>query len=192
MKLFSSVNRKIKFREQDYIEKNYIRADGKAVIPIYLKSVDDIYMKHDFKRLVLSDAIVDYIEEVASIIPFKYDIVLEFHCPKIEEWEQNKIRKVVRNNFGMDIDDVDYENRMNAWVATGLTLLGILLLVIGYSWEIFAQSVIQEIIFIIGWVLVWDMLEAILFDNNKRKIKRLNKLQLYDSRIEFIEYEKKD
>ena len=44
MKLFSSVNRKIKFREQDYIEKNYIRADGKAVIPIYLKSVDDIYI----------------------------------------------------------------------------------------------------------------------------------------------------
>ena len=165
MKLFSSVNRKIKFREQDYIEKNYIRADGKAVIPIYLKSVDDIYMKHDFKRLVLSDAMVDYIEEVASIIPFKYDIVLEFHCPKIEEWEQAKIRKVVKNNFGMDIDDVDYENRMNTWVASGLTLLGTLLLVMGYSLDVFKQSVIQEIIFIIGWVLIWDMLEAILFDS---------------------------
>ncbi len=192
MKLFSSVNRKIKFREQDYIEKNYIRTDGKAVIPIYLKSVDDIYMKHDFKRLVLSDAIVDYIEEVASIIPFKYDIVLEFHCPKIEEWEQAKIRKVVKNNFGMDIDDVDYENRMNNFVATALTLLGILLLVLAYSVEFFAQSVIQEIIFIIGWVLVWDMFETVLFDNNKRKIKRLNKLQLYDSKIEFVERENKN
>lgn len=192
MKLFSSVNRKIKFREQDYIEKNYIRSDGKAVIPIFLKSAEDIYMKHDFKRLVLSDAIVDYIEEVASIIPFKYDIVLEFHCPKIEESEQIKIRKVVKNNFGMDIDDVDYENRLNNWVATGLTLLGILLLVLGYSLDIFGESVIREIIFIIGWVLIWDMLEAILFENNKRKIKRLNKLQLYDSKIEFVEYENKD
>ena len=33
MKLFASVNKKIKFREKDYVERNYIREDGKAVIP---------------------------------------------------------------------------------------------------------------------------------------------------------------
>ena len=42
MKLkFRFRNRKIKFREADYIEKHYIR-EGKAVIPIYLKKIDDL------------------------------------------------------------------------------------------------------------------------------------------------------
>ena len=68
MKLFSAVNRKIKFREKDYVENNYIREDGKAVIPIELKSIDELYMPHDYEKLVLSDEISNYIKEVASII----------------------------------------------------------------------------------------------------------------------------
>lgn len=188
MKLFSSVNRKIKFREKDYVEKNYIRSDGKAEIPIYLKKIDDIYMKHDRRRLVLSDAMIDYIEEVASIIPFKYDIVLQFHCEeKMTEDDKDRVRRIVKNNFGMEIDDIDYENRMNNYVAAGLTILGIILIVIAYLVEETMFSVIQEILLIVGWVLLWDMLEAILFDNNKRKIKRLNKLQLYDAKFEFVD-----
>ena len=93
MKLFGTVNKKIKFREKDYVEKNYIRQDGKAVIPIHIKNMDFLYMKHDYKKLVLSDDIFDYIEEIASIIPFKYDIVLEFHCKELDIEEQGRIRK---------------------------------------------------------------------------------------------------
>jgi hypothetical protein len=75
---FRFKNRKIKFREADYIEKHYIR-DGKAIIPIYLKSIDDLYMKHDYKKLALSDDVCDYIEEIAYLIPANVDIVLEVH-----------------------------------------------------------------------------------------------------------------
>ena len=47
MKLkFRFKNRKIKFREADYIEKHYIK-DGKAVIPIHLNNINELYMKHD-------------------------------------------------------------------------------------------------------------------------------------------------
>ena len=123
MNLFNSVNRKIKFREKDYVERNYIREDGKAIIPIDLENIDDLYMAHDHKKLVLSDAICDYIEDVASIIPFKYDIVLEFHCKKISEEEQDRIKKIIKNNCGMEIDDIDYENRMSRWISLFLFFL---------------------------------------------------------------------
>ena len=115
MKLkFRFKNRKIKFREADYIEKHYIK-DGKAVIPIFLKSIDDLYMKHDYIKLALSDDLCDYIEEIAYIIPLKYDIVLEIHCPEISEKEQIRIKKVIKNNYGMEIDDIDYDlNKVNA------------------------------------------------------------------------------
>ena len=80
-------NRKIKFSEADYIDKHYIDGDN-AIIPINLDSVDDLYMKHDFKKLALSDELCKYIEEIAYIIPLKYHIVLEIHSPKIDEQEQ--------------------------------------------------------------------------------------------------------
>ena len=90
-------NRKIRFREADYVEKHYIR-DGKAIIPIRLNSISELYMKHDFKDLDLSDEVSAYIEEIAYIIPLKYPIVLELHCPEISEDEQQWIRKVIKNN----------------------------------------------------------------------------------------------
>lgn len=46
---FRFKNRKIKFREADYIEKHYIR-DGKAIIPINLNNINELYMKHDHKN----------------------------------------------------------------------------------------------------------------------------------------------
>lgn len=186
MKLFASVNKKIKFREKDYVERNYIRDDGKAVIPIKLESIDNLYMKHDYKKLVLSDDVADYIEEIASIIPFKYDIVLEFHCHQISDDEQERIKKIVKNNFGMEIDDIDYENRMSGYISIILFIVGIAILIIAYALEGKILELIDELLFIAGWVVLWDMMESIIFTNNERKIKRLNKLQLYDSKVEFV------
>ena len=79
---------------------------------------------------------------------------------------------------------------MNNYIAVAMTVLGILLLILAYIVDGTVFSVVQEILLIIGWVLLWDMLESILIDNNKRKIKRLNKLQLYDAKFEFIKKEK--
>lgn len=186
MKFFTAVNRKIKFREKDYVEKNYIRDDGKAVIPIYLNDIDSLYMKHDFKKLVLSDEMCDYIEEVASIIPFKYEIVLEFHCTEISEDEQNRIRKIIKNNYGMEIDDIDYQRRMSAYISFGLFILGMVILILAYALENTVIEIIKEFLLIIGWVVLWDLVEDIIFTDNKRKLERLNKLQLYDSKVEFV------
>ena len=191
MKIFNSVNRKIKFREKDYVEKNYIRDDGKAVIPIQLDKIDSLYMKHDFKKLVLADEVCNYIEEVASIIPFRYDIVLEIHSEELGIEEQGRIRKIFKNNYGMEIDDLDYENRISKYISLALFIIGILIFILAYALENVIPNIIKEILFIAGWVVLWDMLESVLFTDNKRKIERLNKLQLYDAKVEFV-FDKKE
>ena len=186
MKLFTAVNKKIKFSEKDYVERNYIRDDGKAVIPVEVRNLDDIYMKHDYKKLVLSDDITNYINEVASIIPFKYDIVIEFHCHELSVDEQERMKKIVKNNFGMEIDDIDYKNRMNIYVSILLFVIGAATLILGYALEDKILKILDELIVITGWVVLWDMMEVIIFTNNERKIEKLNKLQLYDSKVEFV------
>ena len=42
-------NRKIKFSEKNYIEKNYMKGK-KAVIPIKLEKIEDLYMKNDISK----------------------------------------------------------------------------------------------------------------------------------------------
>lgn len=186
MKIFSAVNRKIKFREKDYVENNYIREDGKAVIPIELNSFNDLYMKHDYEKLVISDDISNYIKEVASIIPFKYDIILEFHCPKIDLAQQERIKRIIKNNYGMEIDDLDYENRLESYTSTALFIIGTLLLILYFILPEATLSILKEMILLISWVILWDIVENAIFTSNRRRIERLNILQIYDSKIEFV------
>jgi len=70
-------NRRIKFSELNYVEKNYMQR-GKAVIPVKLDKISDLYMKHDYKQMELSDSVCDYIEEIAYMVPINTDIIIEY------------------------------------------------------------------------------------------------------------------
>ena len=115
------INHRIRYSEKDYVEKNYMK-DGKAVIPIKINKLDDLYMKNDYLKLDLSDSVFDYIEEIAYIIPSHTDIVLEVHYQdEISNNQQQRIRKVFKSNYGSDIDDIDYDLRMNNYKTTFFT-----------------------------------------------------------------------
>lgn len=178
-------NRKIKFREADYVDKHYIRY-GKAVIPIYLESIDDLYMKHDYKKLALSDELCNYIEEIAYIIPLKYPIVLEIHCPEISEREQIRIKKVIKNNYGMEIDDRDYDIRVANRKSISLLALGAFIFISTYAIEPYVMKFVSEFLYIAGWVALWEMCEALMLNNSEKRTERINKLQLYDSEVKFV------
>ena len=88
-------NRKIKFSENKYVEKYYFQ-EGKAVIPVKLDKVSDLYMKHDYKQLELADSVCNYIEEIAYMIPIRSALreVLTGYFPKISprEWKPSVFR----------------------------------------------------------------------------------------------------
>lgn len=182
---FRFKNRKIKFREADYIEKHYIR-DGKAIIPIHLNSIDELYMKHDHIKLAMSDEVCNYIEEIAYIIPLKYPILLEIHCPEISEEQQLRVKKVIKNNYGMEIDDRDYDIHVANRKCISLFVLGILILILSYALENILLEVFLEFLYIAGWVALWEMCEVLMLNNAAKRTERLYKLQLYDSEIRFV------
>ena len=177
-------NRKIKFSELNYVEKNYMQK-GKAVIPIKLEKISDLYMKHDYKQMELSDSVCDYIEEIAYMIPINTDIVLEIHCPKIDEELQNKIKKNIKNNYGMEIDDNEYDLAINNRRAGIFAIIGIVFLIINILIENIGR-ILADFICVVWWVAIWDMVEIWLLDNQEIKSKRLNYQQLYDSTIKFV------
>lgn len=177
-------NRRIKFSELNYVEKNYMQK-GKAVIPIKLEKISDLYMKHDYKQMELSDSVCNYIEEIAYMIPINTDIVLEIHCPEISEELQNKIRKNIKNNYGMEIDDNEYDLSINNKRAKMFAIVGIALLIL----HMFIENVgriFADFLSVVWWVAIWDMVEILILQNQEIKWKRLNNQQLYDSTIRFI------
>jgi len=182
-------NRRIKFSELNYVEKNYMQK-GKAVIPIKLEKISDLYMKHDYKQMELSDSVCDYIEEIAYMVPINTDIILEIHCPEIDEEMQNKIRKNIKNNYGMEIDDNEYDLSVNNRRALIFAIVGIIMLVINILTENLGR-IFADFISVVWWVAIWDMVEILILDNQEIKWKRLNNQQLYDSNVTFV-FDNKD
>lgn len=177
-------NRRIKFSESNYVEKNYMQR-GKAVIPIELEKISDLYMKHDYKQMELSDSVCNYIEEIAYMVPINTDIILEIHCPEIDEELQNKIKKNIKNNYGMEIDDNEYDLSTNNKRALIFAAVGIIVLILHILVENFGR-LFAELLSVVWWVAIWDMVEILLMENQEIKWKRLNNQQLYDSTIRFV------
>ena len=177
-------NRRIKFSELNYVEKNYMQR-GKAVIPIKLEKISDLYMKHDYKQMELSDSVCDYIEEIAYMIPINTDIILEIHCPEIDEEMQNKIRKNIKNNYGMEIDDNEYDLAINKRRALWFAISGIALLMVHILIESYGR-LFADFLSVVWWVAIWDMVEILILGNQDIKFKRLNNQQLYDSTVRFV------
>ena len=177
-------NRKIKFSEKNYVEKNYMKR-GKAIIPVKLDKISDLYMKHDYKQMELSDSVCNYIEEIAYMVPINTDIVLEIHCPEIDEELQNKIKKNIKNNYGMEIDDNEYDLSINNRRALTFAVVGIALLIFNILTENFGR-LFSDFISVVWWVAIWDMVEILVLDNQEIKWKRLNNQQLYDSTVRFV------
>ena len=64
------------------------------------------------------------------MVPINTDIILEIHCPEIDEELQNKIKKNIKNNYGMEIDDNEYDLSINNRRALIFTIIGVLVLII--------------------------------------------------------------
>lgn len=178
-------NRKIKFSESNYVDKYFMKGKH-AIIPIQLEKISDLYMKHDYLQRELSDEICNYIEEIAFMIPINTDIILEIHCPEIDEELQDRIKKSIKNNYGIEIDDNDYDIYIANLKSKFLAIIGIVLLIFNLLTEKYIGRVLSNFICVVWWVAIWDMIEFQLIDNGESKWKRLNNLQLYDASIKFV------
>lgn len=184
MKKIKRKNRRIKYNEENYIKKNYM-VDEKAVIPVELENVDDLFMKHDYKKFELSDDVCKYIEEIAYMIPMSTDIVIEIHSPSVDDETKEKMIKAIKNNYGMEIDDADYDIKKVNNRSLIYGAIGIIILIINLLTEKYIGPVLSNFICVVWWVAIWEMVELQTIEKSDLKWKRLNYQQLYDAEITF-------
>ena len=177
--------RKIKFNEQDYIEKHYIKGEN-AVIPIKIEKISQFYNNYDLKELTMNDELTKYIDNITYLIPVSYSITLEFHTPQLSEEEQRKIKKMIKMNYSMDIDDIEYSMKINFWKTMTLLTIGLSLLIITYLISSYIWTIATECLTIAASVAIWNAVETLLLENSSLKYKKNDSLQLYDAKVIFI------
>ena len=162
--------------------------DDRAVIPVELDNYEDLYMKHDYKKMELSDSVCSYIEEIAYMVPINTDITIEIHCPKVSKSRQEKMKKAIRNNYGMEIDELEDEFRVQNIRSFTLFIFGILFLVANIFLEKYRYigNITSNFMCVVWWVAIWNFIEIQTFDRRENREKRLNYQQLYDAKITFI------
>ena len=94
--------------------------------------------------------------------------------------------KAIKNNYGIEIDDVDYELREDHKKSLILLAIGLVLLVINILTEDVLGQVFSNFLSVVWWVLIWDVSEMYFFDRTEYQSKRLNYQQLYDAKTVFI------
>ena len=179
-------NRKILFDEDNYIEKYYYK-DGKVIIPLLLEKVSDLYMKHDFKQMEVAYSVCDYIEEIAYMVPVNIDLEIEIHCPKVNMATQKRIKDAIKNNYGMEIDELEYEMMTKNRRSLILFIIGIIILAIYILLEKYSNStIISELFCIFWWVAMWNFIEIQTLERREYKDERLNYQQLYEAKVSFV------
>ena len=101
------------------------------------------------------------------------------------DMQTKTVIKAIRNNYGMEIDDNEYDLSINNKRALKFAIAGLILLIINVLTEHFG-IIFSNFLSVVWWVAIWDMVEILFLENQEIKWKRLNNQQLYDSTIKFV------
>lgn len=143
----------------------------------YKNPFNENKLSQDLSNYILEECKgLNYSDELEIHIKTKFDITRE---------EKVNIINMIRSNYGIDVrENVIY---MDHLIKKNILLFIFGCLFIAYSFFIEdASATISEIILIIGWVGIWEVVYSIFFSEYKKRmqIKRLK--QLANSRIIFF------
>lgn len=173
-----------KFDIEKHAIDNYIDNDN-AYIKVLLDNNDDIYNLKDPRKKTISSDISSYITNKSREIPFKYKIIIEFFTSNISDAEKENIRKIVKEYYGFMTEEKRRIIKSNRLKSLALIFFGALMLSIALLTSNLIGPLFNEIIYVIGWVLIWEGTETCLLSNSSEKIKCKNYKQLYDAEIIF-------
>lgn len=146
-------------------------------IDIIIKDKDDIYNKFNSNKL--SSELGNYIYNQSLGCKLKDEIKINVKTAnELTSKEKNDIVDMIREYFGLGIQETLIYYKYNNLKKIILFILGILLIYVSHFISIINEFLISEVFLIIGWVAIWEVIENILFVETKKqfKLERLKKL----------------
>ena len=156
----------------------------KKNITILLNKKDDYINKYNGNRICkdLNDYILEECKGINTRDTIELHIKTKF---TITDVEKNNLVDMIRENYGMDIGDIE-ELLKKLYILNGTMIFsGILFLVV---WFIISNiPIISEFILIIGWILIWEGISNIMYQSLKNAIKINKRKKITSCKILFVD-----
>lgn len=171
----------------------YSKNDHAFHIDVQLEDYRDAYSDWDFSPFVnrdLDEDLTEYLLECSYEIPFKYNLMISFYILNQVKSEARERKSIIGmyNFFDYKIRQLSNQRIRVFRDIFNYLLFGTILLISGtYVDILFPESigikVLSEGIFIGGWVMIWEMFSAWIFDLKKISLKRKHFIRLKDTSL---------
>ena len=139
-------------------------------ITININSRKDLFDVYNTKEI--NDKLIAHLIKEAAYITTKDNLTIKI----LNKTNENiNISKLIKDRLKREYDNVIFENHKNILTQFILFIIGVTILVIA---KLYNHLIWHDVLVIIGWVPIWEMVDIEIFDNinEKRLIKVINKL----------------
>ena len=171
-----------------YIEQEYMDADGYAVIDICLYDglewVDPMSMG---RQRDLNPEIYAFIERKANIIPAQIPLKLRFHGDGVSVPEQDEIRRLLAEHYTVVLHDKIWDKRNNRRKLVGLFAVGLAFLSLYFFFALQREDgLFLEVLSVIGSFAVWEAADCLILERREINTEILNTAQNLTQDVEFV------
>lgn len=139
-------------------------------IHVTLREYDQMMSNYNDKSL--SQELGQYIYKECQGIPMKKRINIKVTSKFLmTEDYKKKLSDLIHAYFGLEVKENLIFIKYNMIKNVFFSILGIVILTIAFTLQKHFYNVISEILIIIGWILLWEVLYNLFFNNRKLRIK---------------------
>ena len=152
------------------------------IINIEINKKEDYINKFNNKRI--SADLDNYILNEVKTVKLTDKITIEIDSKsKLTEEERKNLVSMIKLSYKDDLDELLIYEKKIISKAIILMLIGVIILLAYYlSNNLFFVS---EFILIIGWLMIWEAAEGLIFSRTENRVKQTRRKQLIHSHIYF-------
>lgn len=185
--------RRKKRNVKDFINKDYIDEKGDAIVDVVINDRSQLFSPYSNKML-LKNEIFTYLDTIADPIPNIYPLVINFIVTDLSTINQEYVKEALKRYYWFSYKVMESKLRRDFIFIFVYFILG-LLLIIGFNLINFEelginstwQSVIDSVITIFVWVIVWEAISQLIIGRKEKKDEMLNEKQMALAEIKFYE-----
>lgn len=139
-------------------------------ITININSRKDLFDVYNTKEI--NDKLIAHLIKETAYITTKDKLTIKI----LNKTNENiNISKLIKDRLKREYDNVIFENHKNNLTQFILFIIGVTILVIA---KLYNHLIWHDVLVIIGWVPIWEMVDIEIFDNiNEKRLKKvINKL----------------
>ncbi len=182
-----------KVRALEREEKQAYDNEGRAIIRLTV--LDDkgfLSAYGEDNDILISSETAEFLEHSTKAIHYNKSLALQIYSDVIDDREKMLYERGIRNYYENSFMAHQKELKHNFWTTMFLALIGILYFAILIVISFFVDfDIVLEALSIAGWVFLWEAVDIFFFQRPKIKHKQFRAYALMNSKIEYLNLNKK-